>query len=165
MTSASQEPSTSARQTPAAPAPAASVPPEAPASAKDTPAGATKNSVASGKGSAKHRKHAAQASNDGPRRVVVREGGANEPAAQIVPDLTPAEAARQRQNAEHWLGSTGEKLKQLAGRTLNAQQQETVEQIRNYMGGAQSALHEGDVQRASTLAEKAHLLTEDLVKH
>ena len=37
-------------------------------------------------------------------------------------------------------------------------------QIHNYMDGARAALHEGDVRRASTLAEKAHLLAEDLVK-
>jgi hypothetical protein len=79
--------------------------------------------------------------------------------------MPPAEAARQRESAEHLLGSTGGQLKQLAGRTLDARQQETVGQIRNYMDGARSALKEGDVQRASTLAEKAHLLAEDLGKH
>ncbi len=96
---------------------------------------------------------------------MVREGGANEPTAQIVPGMTPAEAARQRQNAEQLLGVTDEQLKQLAERTLSAPQQQTVGQIRNYMDGARSALKEGDVRRASTLAEKAHLLAEDLVKH
>jgi len=40
-----------------------------------------------------------------------------------------------------------------------------VGQVRNYMGGARSALQEGDVRRASTLAEKARLLAEDLVRH
>jgi hypothetical protein len=33
------------------------------------------------------------------------------------------------------------------------------------MNGAHSALKEGDLRRASTLAQKAHLLAEDLVKH
>jgi hypothetical protein len=79
--------------------------------------------------------------------------------------MTPAEAARQRQNAEQWLSSTDGQLKKLAGRTLDAPQQETVGQIRNYMDGARSALQEGDVRRASTLAEKARLLAEDLAKH
>jgi hypothetical protein len=79
--------------------------------------------------------------------------------------MTPAEAIRQRQNAERLLGATDDKLKRLAGRTLDARQQETVGQIRNYMGGARSALKEGDLRRASTLAQKAHLLSEDLVKH
>jgi hypothetical protein len=100
-----------------------------------------------------------------PRKIVVREGGAKEPAAQIVPGVTPAEAARQRGNAEQLLGSTDNLLKQLAGRTLDTRQQETVGQIRNYMDGARSALKEGDTRRASTLAQKAHLLSEDLVKH
>jgi hypothetical protein len=79
--------------------------------------------------------------------------------------MTPAEALRQRQNAEQWLGSTDLQLKQLAGRNLNPQQQETLGQIRNYMEGARGALQEGDVRRASTLAEKAHLLADDLLKH
>ena len=96
---------------------------------------------------------------------MVREGGASEPAAQIVPGMPPAEAARQRLNADNLLGSTNDQLKQLTKRTLDAQQQETVGQIRNYLEGARSALKEGDVQRAGTLAEKAHLLAEDLVKH
>ena len=96
---------------------------------------------------------------------MVRKGGATEPAAQIAPDLAPAEAVRERQNAERLLSSTDGELKQLAGRTLNAQQQETVGQIRNYMNGVRSALQEGDVQRANTLAEKAHLLADDLVRH
>jgi hypothetical protein len=96
---------------------------------------------------------------------VIREGGASEPAAQIVPDMTPAEATRQRQNAEQWLASADDQLKQLAGRTLDPRQQETVAQIRNYMDGARSALKDGDARRANTLAEKAHLLAEDLVEH
>ena len=58
-----------------------------------------------------------------------------------------------------------DRLKQLAARTLDGRQQETVGQIRNYVVGARSALKEGDVRRAGTLAEKAHLLVEDLVKH
>jgi hypothetical protein len=33
------------------------------------------------------------------------------------------------------------------------------------MEGARGALQEGDVRRASTLAEKAHLLADDLLKH
>ncbi|MGA3107381.1 MAG: hypothetical protein ABSD53_23095 [Terriglobales bacterium] len=51
---------------------------------------------------------------DGPKKVVVREGGAREPAEQMAPDITPAEALRQRQNAEQWLGSADDRLKQLA---------------------------------------------------
>jgi len=101
----------------------------------------------------------------GPRKIVVREGGAIEPAAQIAPGMTLAEAARQSQNANQLLAATDEQLKLLAGRVLGLQQQETVEQIRNYMDGARLALKQGDVRRADTLAEKAHLLADDLAKH
>jgi|ERR1700691_1533174 hypothetical protein len=133
----------------------ATLPPgQAPASAPSTSA------------AKKHSKHKLPArSPDGaPRKIVVHEGGAREPTAQISPGLTSAETARERQNAERWLDSAGDQLKQITGRTLAAQQQETMGQIHNYMDGARAALHEGDVRRASTLAEKAHLLAEDLVK-
>jgi hypothetical protein len=79
--------------------------------------------------------------------------------------MTPAEATRQRQNADQMLVYADGQLKLLTGRTLNARQQETVGQIRNYMEGARAALKEGDVRRANTLAEKAHMLADDLVKH
>jgi hypothetical protein len=117
-------------------------------------------------GTTKRRKHTvpAPAPEGAPRKIVVRQGGAREPAAQIAPGMTPAEATRQRQNAEQLLSSTDDQLKQLAGRTLDAREQETAGQIRNYMVGARSALKEGDLRRASTLAEKAHLLAEDIVK-
>jgi hypothetical protein len=101
----------------------------------------------------------------GPRKVVVREGGATEPPAQIVPGLTPQESDRQRQHAVQLLASTEWNLKQLAGRALDSQQQETVAQIHNYVDSARSALNDGDTQRANTLALKARLLADDLVKH
>jgi uncharacterized protein HemY len=96
---------------------------------------------------------------------VVREGGASEPRARIAPGIPPEEAIRERQHAERLLSSSEERLKQFAGRSLNARQQETVGQINNYLDGARAALKEGDVGRANTLTEKAHLLAEDLVKH
>ncbi len=130
-----------------------------PSTRRTSPSGTSSN------GTRKRRKRTASAPNGAPRRIVVREGGATEPAEQIVPGLTPVEATRQRQSAEQWLASTGDQLKQLAERTLDARQQDTVGQIRNYMDGARTALKEGDVRRASTLAQKAHLLAEDLVKH
>jgi len=100
-----------------------------------------------------------------PRKIVVREGGATEPPAQIVPGLGPQEAGQQRQGAEELLRAADQNLKLLAARTLESRQQETLAQIRNYLEGARAALKEGDTQRAHTLALKAHLLADDLVKH
>ena len=150
-----------AAQAPAVPAPGANAPAVAPAEEKNVPASAPSTS-----GAPKHpkRKLPAPSPDGAPRKVVVREGGAREPTAQISPGLTPAETARERQNAERWLVSAGNQLKQFTGRTLPAQRQETVAQIHNYMDGARAALQEGDVRRASTLAEKAHLLADELVR-
>ncbi len=168
-----------AETTPAAPAapvestPAAETRAPENAAKEKTDAGSANNASAnngsasngSASGTRKRRKRAASAPDGAPRKIVVREGGASEPAALIAPGMSPAEATRQRQNAEQLLGSTDDKLKRLAERTLDARQQETVGQIRNYMDVARSALKEGDVRRANTLAQKAHLLSEDLTKH
>jgi hypothetical protein len=137
---------------------------EAGSAVEPSPPGTSPSGISS-KRTRKRPKRSAAAPNGAPRKIVVREGGATEPAEQIVPGMTPVEAARQRKNAEQWLASTGDQLKQLAERTLDARQQDTVAQIHNYMDGARTALKEGDVRRASTLAQKAHLLAEDLVKH
>ena len=157
----------SSEQAPAAPASAEKAPAENAPTAARASERELKEKPDAGSASAttKRRPRTAPAPDGAPRRIVIRKGGASEPAAQIAPDITPAEATQERHNAEQLLGAASDQLKQLAGRTLNAQQQETVGQIRNYMNGAHSALKEGDLRRASTLAQKAHLLAEDLVKH
>ncbi len=155
-----------AEQVPAETAPGVPANPQTPAAAKTAPESTAKEKTDTGSASGNRRRHKRAASaGNAPRKIVVREGGASEPAAQIAPGMTPAEATRQRHNAEQLLGATDDKLKRLAGRPLDAKQQETVGQIRNYMEGARSALREGDVRRANTLAQKAHLLSEDLAKH
>ena len=100
-----------------------------------------------------------------PRKIVVHQGGARDPIAQIVPGITQEEARHQRENAEQMLASTESNLKQLAARTLNPNRQEMLVQIRHYMDGARFALKESDTQRAHTLALKAYLLSDDLMKH
>ena len=100
-----------------------------------------------------------------PRKVVVREGGASEPAAQIVTGMSVEEASSERRETEKFLDAAEENLKRVAGRTLDAQQQETISQIHNYLEHARSALKEGDISRGHTLALKANLLADDLVKH
>jgi hypothetical protein len=96
---------------------------------------------------------------------VIRQGSTPEPTAQLVPGMPQEQASYQRQNTEQLLASTETNLQLLAGRSLNATQQETIGQIRNYMTGARSALKDGDTQRAHTLAYKSQLLSDDLVKH
>jgi hypothetical protein len=98
-------------------------------------------------------------------KTVVPEGGAKEPPAQIAPGLAPDEAKRDRHEAEQWLSSTDSQLKELATRQLSEPRQEVVIQVRNYQLEARAALKENDLRRAHTLALKAHLLADDMVKH
>ena len=112
------------------------------------------------------RKHATTAIPGGkPRKLVVREGSTNEPPAQIAPGMSQEQASHQRQSTGQLLASTESNLKQIAGRTLDANQQATVGQIRSYMVAARSALAGGDPERAHNLSSKAHLLSDDLLKH
>ena len=104
------------------------------------------------------------ASDGNTKKVVVRHGSVDEPTAQIVTGMPPEEANRLRQHAEQLLKSSEETLKGADQRGFDAQQAETVSQIHNYMEGARLALKEGDVSRGHTLALKAGLLTNDLLK-
>ena len=79
--------------------------------------------------------------------------------------MAPEEATRQRQHAEQLLRSTDEALKRFDPLAFDLQQQETVSQIHNYMEHARLALNEGDIARGHTLAQKAGLLAQDLIKH
>lgn len=107
----------------------------------------------------------AASTNGAPKKIVVREGGADEPMAQIVTGMSPAEAERERREAELLLSTTAEKLKEIAPRQFNDEQQQTISQIHNYMEVSRSALKEGDIPRAHTLAIKAGLLADDLARH
>jgi len=79
--------------------------------------------------------------------------------------MTAQEASSRRQDTEKLLSAADENLKRLLGRPLSPQQQETISQIHNYVEHARSALSEGDISRGHTLALKANLLADDLVKH
>jgi hypothetical protein len=144
--------------------PAANQPPAA-GQEESTKDQAAKKGPASPATNKKHRKHASPPAPGEPRRVVVRKGGSDAPTAQLAPGLTEEQARQQRQKTEDLLDSTENNLRQLAQRTLDQNQQDTIAQIRNYMSGARSALKDGDPQRAHTLAFKARLLSDDLVKH
>lgn len=55
-------------------------------------------------------------------------------------------------------------LKKIAGRQLSSEQQEMVSQIHQFMDQSKASVVDGDVDRARTLAWKAQLLSEELVK-
>lgn len=116
------------------------------------------------KTTAAKRRAATAAPAGAPRKVVVRQGGVDEPAARIVPGMSLDEANRQRRDTEQLLKSADDALRRTDPHAFDQQQQETVSQIHNYMTGAESALKQGDIARAHTLAVKAGLLADDLAR-
>lgn len=112
-----------------------------------------------------HASRSGAAAPGAPKKIVVRHGGTEEPTAQIVTGMNADEADRERREAELLLSTTDEKLKEIAPRPVDSQQEETVLQIYSYMARSRTALKQGDVSRAHTLALKAGLLTEDLASH
>jgi hypothetical protein len=108
---------------------------------------------------------AAAASTSRPTPKVVYNGDTTDPRIDISPGLSPQQASQQRGRTTWLLGKTDENLKTLASRQLNPAQQDTVNQIKRYVEESEAATNAGDVQRAYTLANKARMLSGDLVKH
>ena len=100
-----------------------------------------------------------------PKKKVVRNGSTNDPTVQLSPGLSQQQASSQRQNTDRLLASTDANLKKLADRQLTASQKDTADQIRQYAQQAKAAVAAGDLERGHNLAVKAHLLSEELVKH
>jgi hypothetical protein len=98
-----------------------------------------------------------------PAKTVVRNGGTSEPAVQIT-DAGGAAQAQQRSTTDQLLESTEDNLKKLADRQLTPTQQDMVSQIRQYMQQSKEAITAGDTERSRMLAQKAQLLSDELVK-
>jgi hypothetical protein len=98
-----------------------------------------------------------------PRKVVVRNGGSDPPAVELKGN-TPAEEAVHQRSTEQLTAATEANLSKVAGRTLNPNQQELVDQIHQFMEQSKTAIAAGDPDRGHSLALKAHLLSDELVK-
>lgn len=96
-----------------------------------------------------------------PEKIVVQHGGTAEPSIQLAGG---EQAAQKRNETNQMLGSTDENLKKISAIQLNADQQDTVSQIKQFVVESRAALAAGDLERGHTLAWKAQLLSEDLVK-
>jgi len=101
-----------------------------------------------------------------PPKIVIQEGRADAPAtgpAQTAPITSHTEAAHNQATTEQLQESTEANLRSIK-RTLSAEEQKQVAQIRDFMAQSRQASTEGDLVRARNLAMKAHLLSDDLVK-
>lgn len=121
----------------------------------------TAKKPAAKKKKASHKKPTPAGSED-PKKTVVRKGGTGDKTVQLTPSVNEADASRQREATKQLLTSTDANLQKLSGRQLSKDQQDTVAQIREFMQQAKTADSKGDLERASKLASKAHLLSEAL---
>lgn len=140
-----------ANPNPAAPAPAAN---PAPTVTRDPDAPVLKRKTS--------KKKRTPASNSG--KVVVRNGGAKERAAQLAPAMTKEQEQHNRENTSQLLATTDANLKTVSGRQLTPSQQSMLDEVHTYIAQSKAATNAGDVARAHTLAYKAHLLSDELAK-
>jgi hypothetical protein len=108
---------------------------------------------------------AATPAKSGPTKTVVRNGGTADPTVNLSPGVSAQQASRQTESTNQLLATSDANLKKISGRQLSSNQQDTVKQIKSYMGQAKTAAKGGDAQRAYNLAVKAKLLSAELVGH
>jgi hypothetical protein len=99
-----------------------------------------------------------------PPKVIVRQGGTSEPSIQLAGGATGGQNSNQRDAANQMLDTTDANLKKLSGKQLTSNQQDMVSQTRQFMQQSKDAVEAGDLERARTLAWKAQVLSEELVK-
>jgi hypothetical protein len=109
-----------------------------------------------------HKKAASPTPSSG--KVVVRNGGAKEGTPELAPGSSGEQQQHKRESTSQLLATTDANIKSVAGRQLTTSQQSMMEQIRAYVSQAKAASDSGDLDRAHTLAYKAHLLSDELAK-
>ena len=86
------------------------------------------------------------------------------PAAPLIsPRISPAEQSERRQQTEKSISVAEANLHRADGHALNDTQQDLVEKIRSFLAQAREAGEIPDWERAFVLAEKARILSEELV--
>jgi hypothetical protein len=98
-----------------------------------------------------------------PPRKVVKNGGSEEPSIQLVGG-TNADQASQQRSTEQLTVATDENLKKIAGRQLTPAQQDMVNQVKQFMDQSKAAVAAGNAERGHNLAQKANLLSQELLK-
>jgi hypothetical protein len=91
------------------------------------------------------------------------EQPARTPPPQISPQLSPGDQASMRRSTVEDAGVAQKNLLQATGKVLSAAQQDLQEKIRSFLAQSDEAGKAGDWSRAQTLAQKARLLSVELV--
>jgi hypothetical protein len=91
------------------------------------------------------------------------EQPARTPPPQISPQLSPVDQATMRRSTGVDAEVAQKNLQQANGKVLNAAQHDLQEKIRSFLAQSDEAGKAGDWSRAQTLAQKARLLSVELV--
>ena len=97
-------------------------------------------------------------------KAVIEEGGKQPDPAQppLVAEANP-QAAQQRINTNQLLSAAEYNINNLH-RTLTTDDQAIIQHIRGFIDQSRQAMKDGDMERAYTLATKARLMSDELVK-
>ena len=85
------------------------------------------------------------------------------PPPQISPGLSPEEQAAAEQRTRNDINAAERNLQAAYGKQLNTAQHDLVEKIRSFLAQAHEAMRASDWVRARNLAQKAHVLSVDLL--
>jgi len=88
------------------------------------------------------------------------QGSSSQP--PLRPELSPSEEQRLAEGARQDIGDTARRIAELEGRSLKPPQKEALQNAKNFLDQAQTALGQRDYPRAANLASKARALTDDL---
>jgi hypothetical protein len=113
----------------------------------------------------KHHAAAPAANSDSSNSTkVVRNGSTSEPIVAISPAETQQQAIQELSTTNQLLTNADANLRQLSRRQLTEDEEGTVKQIQVYIQQARAAVKNGEAQRAYILANKADMLSTDLVR-
>ena len=84
-------------------------------------------------------------------------------APQISPQISPGDQAAYERKTNEDVSVTERNLRQASGKQLSAAQRDLIEKIRSFISQSRDASKDGDWARAQNLAQKAHLLSNELV--
>ncbi len=103
-----------------------------------------------------------------PRRATTTTEPEPEPtkpeAPQISPQLSPEEKSRAQTSTDTDIRAAQQVLDTAAHHTLNATQQDMTDKITSFLTQAREAISVADWLRAKSLAQKAHVLADELVR-
>jgi hypothetical protein len=91
------------------------------------------------------------------------EQPAHPPAPQISPQLSPSDQATYRRKTVEDTATAEKNLQETSGKQLNAAQQDLVGKIRSFLSQSRDASKDGDWARAQNLAQKARVLSDELI--